>query len=143
MAGHFENGWHAASCKPSMSNDGAAMVVHAFFRGVSRTCWNPGESAVPGALSKDCPQGRCRASRAHRWHLELRKAGDISYTALVIALAVTVSQNTLINLMVGSIPKPAPKPSPVHVASNLPDPLDPQLEEAGVRNTRSRCVRSL
>lgn len=66
---------------------------------------------------------------AHRWHLELRKAGDISYTALVIAVAVTASQNTLINLMAGSIPKPAPKPSPVHVASNLPDPLDPQLEE--------------
>lgn len=36
---------------------GAAMVVLALFPGVSRTCRNPGESAVPVALPKDCPQG--------------------------------------------------------------------------------------
>jgi len=37
--------------------DGAAMVVVALFPGVSRTCRNPGESVVPGALPKHCPQG--------------------------------------------------------------------------------------
>lgn len=66
---------------------------------------------------------------AHRRHLELRKAGGVSYTALVIALAVTASQNTLINLAVRSMPKETPMQSSVHVASNSPDPLDPQLEE--------------
>lgn len=45
---------------------------------------------------------------AHRRHLELQKAGGVSYTALVIALAVTASQNTLINLIVGSISGPNP-----------------------------------
>lgn len=39
---------------------------------------------------------------AHRRDAELRRAGGVSYTALVVALAVTASQNTLIKLAVGS-----------------------------------------
>ncbi|MDT3429344.1 DUF2628 domain-containing protein [Stenotrophomonas maltophilia] len=67
---------------------------------------------------------------AHRRHLELQKAGGVSYTALVIALAVTASQNTLIKLIVGSISEPTPTQSAVHVAANPPDLPDPRIEEA-------------
>lgn len=67
---------------------------------------------------------------AHRRHLELQKAGGVSYTALVIALAVTASQNTLINLIVRSISEPTPTQSAVYVAANRPDLPDPQIEEA-------------
>ncbi|EPJ6836890.1 DUF2628 domain-containing protein [Stenotrophomonas maltophilia] len=67
---------------------------------------------------------------AHRRHLELQKAGGVSYTALVIALAVTASQNTLINLIVRSLSEPTPTQSAVYVAANPPDLPDPQIEEA-------------
>ncbi|WP_258391356.1 DUF2628 domain-containing protein [Stenotrophomonas maltophilia] len=67
---------------------------------------------------------------AHRRHLELQKASGVSYTALVIALAVTASQNTLINLIVGSISEPTLAQSAVHVAANPPDLPDPRIEEA-------------
>lgn len=59
---------------------------------------------------------------AHRRHAELQKAGGVSYTALVIALAVTASQNTLINLAVRSMPKETPMHSSVHLPASRPDP---------------------
>ncbi|WP_372485802.1 hypothetical protein AB9H29_05740 [Stenotrophomonas sepilia] len=67
---------------------------------------------------------------AHRRHLGLQTAGGVSYTALVIALAVTASQNTLINLIVGSISELTLAQSAVHVAANPPDLPDPRIEEA-------------
>ncbi|WP_447944823.1 hypothetical protein [Stenotrophomonas indicatrix] len=40
----------------------------------------------------------------------------------MIALAVTASQNTLINLAVRSMPKAAPRQSSLHLPVNRPDP---------------------
>ncbi|MGE8252741.1 hypothetical protein [Stenotrophomonas maltophilia] len=109
---------------------GAAMVVLALFRGVR---------VLAGILANPLYLSHCRRivrkvdaehRGAHRRHLELQKAGGVSYTALVIALAVTASQNTLIKLIVGSISEPTPTQSAVHVAANPPDLPDPRIEEA-------------
>lgn len=76
---------------------------------------------------------------AHRRRAELQKAGGVSYTALVIALAVTASQNTLINLAVRSMPKAAPRQSSLHLPANRPDP-DLEYAEREVYQEELRAI---